>query len=71
MARVEFKDMIHFADEITGSHKLFEGLELWELVEDEGGKKKARVIEEAGIVCNCCGFCRDACPEAAIIIIDE
>jgi ferredoxin len=47
------------------------GLELWELVDAEGGKKKARVIEEAGIVCNCCGFCRDACPETAIIIIDE
>jgi hypothetical protein len=28
MARVDFKDMIHFADEITGRYKLFEGLEL-------------------------------------------
>ena len=47
------------------------GLDLWELIEADGGKKKARPVPEAAEVCNCCKFCQVACPEEAIIIIDE
>lgn len=43
-------------------------LELWELVEVDGGQKKARVIEEAGEICHTCMACRDACPEDAITV---
>ena len=41
------------------------GLELWELVDTEDGKKKARVVEEAAEICHCCLACRDACPDRA------
>ena len=46
-------------------------LELWELVDVEGGKKRAQIVAEAAEVCNCCRCCVDACPEGAIEIIDE
>lgn len=46
------------------------GLELWELVETDDGKKKASVIEEASEICHMCLACRDACPEEAITIVD-
>ena len=46
-------------------------LELWELVDAEGGKKVAQVIEEAGLICHTCMACRDGCPEEAITIIRE
>ena len=46
------------------------GLELWELVEVEGGKKKAYVVEEAAEICHHCLACSDACPEDAIIVED-
>lgn len=46
-------------------------LELWELVDVEGGKKKARVIEEAKEICHCCLACRDICPEDAITVIEK
>ena len=47
------------------------GLELWELVETDDGKKKACVIEEARDICHMCLACHDACPEQAITIIEE
>ncbi|MBP1722249.1 MAG: 4Fe-4S dicluster domain [Deltaproteobacteria bacterium] len=47
------------------------GLELWVLIETPDGKKKARAIEEAGVICHCCLSCQDACPEKAITILDE
>ncbi len=47
------------------------GLELWELVEVEGGKKKARAVDEAKEICHMCQACRDACPEDAIKIFEE
>lgn len=47
------------------------GLELWELIEIGGNKKRARIIAEAAEICNCCLCCKDACPEQAIGIIDE
>jgi len=46
------------------------GLLLWELVDCEGGKKRAQVIAEAAEICNCCRCCQDACPEKAILIVD-
>ena len=46
-------------------------LELWELVDGEGGRKLARVIDEAGDICHACLCCRDACPEDALTIIKE
>jgi NAD-dependent dihydropyrimidine dehydrogenase PreA subunit len=46
-------------------------LELWELVDAEGGRKRAQVIDEAGSICHACLCCRDACPEDAITIIQE
>ena len=47
------------------------GLELWILVDADGGKKKALAIEEAKDMCHMCLACRDACPEDAIIITEE
>lgn len=46
------------------------GLELWVLVDVEGGKKKAQVIDEAKDICHMCLSCSDGCPEEAITIID-
>ncbi|MFC1591086.1 4Fe-4S binding protein [Thermodesulfobacteriota bacterium] len=43
-------------------------LELWDLVEAEGGKKKAQIVEEASEICHCCLCCRDACPEDALSV---
>lgn len=47
------------------------GLELWELFDIGDGKKRARVVPEAGEVCHTCRSCEDRCPEGAITIIDE
>ena len=47
------------------------GLELWELVDTEEGKKRAQAIAEAKDICHMCLACRDACPEDAITIIED
>ncbi len=48
------------------------GLELWELVEVDGGKeKRAQTVEEATEICHACLCCKDVCPEEAIEIISE
>ena len=47
------------------------GLELWELVDMEDGTRKARLIDEAAMICNCCRCCQDACPEDALVVLDE
>ncbi len=47
------------------------GLELWELVDTEEGKKRAQAIAEAKDICHMCLACRDVCPEDAIKIIEE
>jgi 2-oxoglutarate ferredoxin oxidoreductase subunit delta len=47
------------------------GLELWVLVDVDGGKKMAQVVEEAKDICHMCLSCHDACPEHAITIIEE
>ena len=47
-------------------------LELWVLVDREGGKDKiAQVTEEAPLICHTCGMCSEGCPEKAIVIINE
>jgi len=46
------------------------GLELWELVMVEGGKKRAQARPEAAEICHMCLSCRDGCPEKAIAIIE-
>jgi len=47
------------------------GLELWELMDAEDGKKRAQVIEEAKDICHMCLCCHDVCPEDAITIVEE
>ena len=47
------------------------GLELWELVDTDDGKKIAQAIEEAKDICHMCLACHDACPEDAITIVEE
>ena len=66
------KHIIH-VERCRGCGKCLEqcGLELWELVDTEDGKKRAQVVPEAAEICNCCLCCKDACPEDAIEIIDE
>lgn len=46
-------------------------LELWTLIDADGGKKKAQVIEEAKDICHMCLACHDTCPEEAITITEE
>ncbi len=46
-------------------------LGLWEVVEIETGRKIARVVDEASMVCHFCFFCKDICPQNAVTIISE
>ena len=58
------------AEKCQGCGKCVEmcGLELWVLLEIEGGKKRAQVTEEAAEICHGCLSCQDACPEKAIVV---
>ena len=60
-------------DKCRGCGKCLEecGLELWELIEIEGGQKRARIVEEAKDICHMCLCCRDVCPEDAITITED
>jgi len=46
------------------------GLELWELVKLQDGKKRAQAKMEAAEICHMCLSCRDACQAKAITIVE-
>ena len=46
-------------------------LNLWEVIELEGGETAARTVDEASRTCHFCFFCKDICPHNAIRIISE
>ncbi len=61
------------AEKCRGCGKCVEicSLELWELVDADGDKKMAQVLEEAKDICHMCLACHDVCPEEAITITEE
>jgi len=67
--------VIHNVDPLKckGCGKCIEscGLELWELVDIDNRKKRARVIPGAGEICHTCRSCESRCPEGAVTLIDE
>jgi 2-oxoglutarate ferredoxin oxidoreductase subunit delta len=46
-------------------------LNLWEVVEEEGGRASARTVDGAARTCHFCFFCKDICPHNAVTILSE